>query len=156
MAYVLVAGIFGALVWGFKPRIVRSLRSRPGPQEEPPITQHFQTIYGADELLRELETVEAKGRQWGSLITDNMQEEYISIVEREASYHYHELLKLSVYYGKTWDLTLQNRIKVIYTELDHGAFAFRKGRISDGKAHIETALEDAKSLVAYLKSPPSS
>jgi len=138
--------------------LIRELKSEAGHGclTVPQSSQRFHTVYGADELLRELETVGTKGQQWGSLITDNAQEAQISIVEREADYHYHELLKLSVYYGKTWDLTLQNRIKVIYAELERGSSTLRKGRVDEGEAHIDTALDSVRSLIAYLKSPPSS
>ena len=109
-------------------------------------------VHGADELLKELETLEVKGRQWLPLVTGVPRKESVSLVERESYFHHSKLLNLSAHYGKTWDLTLQNRVKVVYHELDRGVFALRKGRIDDAKTHIETALEDTKSLIMFLKS----
>ena len=137
---------------GFKPRIERWFKATERSELEPQPTQRSQAIYGTDELLGELETLEAKGQQWIPLVAGVPQEESISLVEREAYSYSRKILNLSAYYGKTWDLTLQNRINIIYTELDHGYSALRKGIIDQGKAHLETALDSVRSLIVFLKS----
>ena len=88
------------------------------PPQSPP---RLQGIYGAEELLEVLEALESKGRQWQTLIAGAPQEKDVSLVEREAYSHRGKLLNLSAYYLNAWDATLQNKITIIYRELEHGS-----------------------------------
>jgi len=125
-------------------------------QTVPQTAPRPQGIYGADELLEVLEALESKGHQWLTLIAGAPQEKAVSLVAQEANSHHNQLLSLSVYYTNAWNLTVHNKITIIYRELAEGSSALWKGRIDSGKMHVETALDIARPLIAYLKSSAAS
>jgi hypothetical protein len=119
---------------------------------ESPSLKKTQAIYGADVLLGLLEDLESKGRQWQNLLAGVPQEKDLSLVEREAYSYRSTLLNKSAYYGSAWDTTLQYKIYIVWNELENVASALDKKKDTDyAKAHIDTALDVVRSLVAYLK-----
>jgi hypothetical protein len=118
----------------------------------------FQTFFGGVELLKWLETLESESKchEWQALVSGVPQGKDVSLVERWAYSHQCELLNKSAYYRDDWDAILQNRIAIIWRELERGSSALEKNMIDSGRAHIETALDNVRSTITYLKSPPSS
>jgi hypothetical protein len=138
------------LAWGFTPRIMHNIRSWKTPKS----VQFFQTFLGGDELLRELKRMkDACARLSGSL----------SVSDRNARTQIMELdhlwLALSDLKGKytgTWTLNLQNRVTMVRDELKGASSALGDRNVEHAEVHIDGAIQEAKSLIAYLKSPPTS
>jgi hypothetical protein len=135
---------------GFTPRIVRSIKSR---QAVEPI-QTFQTFLGGDDLLKELERVEAAcARISGVLLASG---EGINAQIMELDYLWTHLTGVKNEYP-TWNPGLRSNVTVIIDQLRDASSALSDHRdLEHTKAHINTAVRSTQELIAYLKSPPSS
>jgi len=136
------------LAWGFTPRIMHNIRSWKTPKS----VQFFQTFLGGDELLRELKRMEdACARLSGSL---SVSDRYARTQIMELDHLWLALSDLKGKYTDTWTLNLQNRVTMVRDELKGASSALGDRNVEHAEVHIDGAIQEAKSLIAYLKSPP--
>jgi hypothetical protein len=154
LAYALVTGIGGALLWGFKPRIMRSIKS----VQTSGLVQTFQTFRGGDELLEELERLESScGRIVQSLGVSGHD---INRLIRELSQLRFTLVGLAGKYTGIWLVSLDKAVTMVADQLGQASSVLSEEPpdVELVKAHIDGAVRVAESLIVSLKSgqPPSS
>ena len=66
------------------------------------------------------------------------------------------LTELKGKYTGIWTRNLQNRVTMVRDELKEASSALGEKNVDHAEVHIDGAVEEAKSLIAYLKSPSSS
>ena len=140
----------GVLGWGFMPRIKRSIRlSRTlGP------VRFFQTFLGGDELVRELERVDAACARLSGTLSVSDEDARTQIMELD--HLWLGLTELKGKYTGIWTRNLQNRVTMVRDELKQASSVLGDRNVEHAEVHIDGAVQEAKSLIAYLKAPPSS
>jgi hypothetical protein len=149
-----VSAIVGAAILGtlLVQDLVRRVRGRTQPHQG---AQQLQVFLGVDELLRELERVEAScGRLSGSLAASGrdvnllimeLDHLWIALMELEGKYH-------------LWPLSLRNKVTMVVDQIREASSVLSEKDLDleHVKAHIDGAVQNVQALVAYLKSPPTS
>ncbi|MCJ7767363.1 hypothetical protein MUP79_03105 [Candidatus Bathyarchaeota archaeon] len=150
-----VALALAVLGVGFAPRIKRSIKSRQGSKIESQAIQLFQTFLGGDELLKELERVEATcARLSGSLVASGGQN--VNPLIMELDHLWLALTELKGKYRGLWTLSLQNKVTMVANQLREASSALGGRKLEHMRAHIDGAVQNAKSLITSLetKQPP--
>lgn len=153
VAFILVAGIAGSFSWALKPRIMRSIKSRQAPKLESQTVRTFQTFLGGDELLRELERVEASCGRIVQSVEVSGQDVNPLIIEL-GSLRF-TLIELSGKYTAVWPLNLDNRVRMVADELGEAGSALSDEplHLEHVKAHLDGASQSARAFITELKNP---
>lgn len=114
----------------------------------------FQTFYGGDELLKELERVGAScTRLLGSLSVSG---ERINPELMEINDLWLKLDVLRPQYSSHWSASVLNRERMVADELRKASTTLSERDLDQTRAHIDGAAQNTQALIAYLKAPPSS
>ena len=133
---------------GFAPRIMRAIKSR----QEPQTIQFFETLLGGDELLKQLEAVEAWCGRFRD-IADSIRD--VSPVIMELDHLWTTLTELKGEFRGVWNLTRQNEVTMVADQLREASSALGIKDLEHTKAHVEGARQNAISLIRELKSEPT-
>lgn len=153
IAFIAVAAFFGALWWGWGPRIERMRRFRQGIEVETPVAHQSPAFLGQDEFVKELERVEAWCVHFGG-IADSIRD--VSPTIMELDHLWIGLTEVKNEFRGIWSLTRQNEVVMIVNELRKASSALSRKDLEDTKSHVDGARKNAKSLIRELKAPPSS
>ena len=145
-----IIAIIGAAILGTL--LVQDLigRIRAKPQGA---AQQLETFLGGDELLRELERVEAWCGYFGNIASSIRD---VSPMIMELDHLWTTLTELKGEYRGIWTLTRQNEVTMVADQLRKASSALGKKDLDHTKAHVDGACQNAKSLIRELKVPPSS
>jgi hypothetical protein len=116
--------------------------------------REFQTFLGGDELLKELEDVQAWCDRFRNAVV-SAQDVSPTIVELNHLSNTLTELK-NKYRGGSWNLSRENKVTMVADQLRQASSALSKRLLEETKGHVEDARLMAASFIGELKAPPSS
>jgi hypothetical protein len=116
--------------------------------------REFQTFLGGDELLKELESVQAWCDRFRNAVV-SAQDVSPTIVELDHLSNTLTELK-NKYRGGSWNFSRENKVTMVADQLRQASSALSKRLLEETKGHVEDARLMAASFVKELKSPPTS
>lgn len=122
-------------------------------EPRPEATRPLQLVFGGEELLKELERVEA----WCGHFRDTADSTRdVSPVIMELDHLWIALTELKGEFRGVWTLTRQNEVTMVADQLREASSALSSKDLEHTKAHVDGARQNAKSLIRELKSesPP--
>lgn len=124
------------------------------PEAKPETARSVQLVLGGEELLKELERVVAGCVVLSADLSRSRQDVRAQIMELNDLCNTLEALN-GEYTGR-WPLTRKNKVTMVADQLREASSALSGRDIEHTKAHIDGAVQNAKSLITELKLPPSS
>jgi hypothetical protein len=152
MAFIGVAAIVGVLWWGWGPRIEQMRRFRQEARTGVPLAQQPPAFLGGDELLRELERVDAACARLSGGLTVSGEDANPLIVELNLLRI--TLIEVEGKYTGIWTLNLNNKVTMVADQLREASSALSEGNLEHTRAHIDGAVQNVQALITYLKAPP--
>jgi hypothetical protein len=116
--------------------------------------REFQTFLGGDELLKELENVQAWCDRFRNAVV-SAQDVSPTIVELNHLSNTLTELK-NKYRGGSWNLSRENKVTMVADQLRQASSALSKRLLEETKGHVEDARLMAASFIRELKAPPIS
>ena len=147
IAAIIFAAVLGTL-------LVQDLIRRVGAKKEAHAAarQQFETFLGGDELLKELERVDAACARLSGSLEASGQDVHTRIIE--LSHLRFALVGLGGKYTRIWPLTLDNKVTMVADQLGEASSALSEGNLEHTKAHIDGAVQNARAFITELKGPP--
>jgi len=139
-----VAAGLAIVAFAFTPRIMRIIKSK----------SDIQTFTGGDELLKQLEWIATRCEQLRNDMTTPTDDVRKATI-REL---YHLSIELETLRGKyygIWTDGLKNKVTIVANQASEAGSALSGKDFEKAKAHADAAIQTARALTAYLKSPPT-
>lgn len=121
------------------------------PEPEPETVRSLKSVLGGEELLKELERVEAWCMRFEA-VADSIRD--VSPVIMELDHLWITLTEVKGQFRGVWSLTRQNEVTMVVDQLRKASSALSRKDLEDTRSHVDGARQNAKSLIRELRSPP--